>query len=383
MSLGGKIMEILESTPYLVHTETGDKYALQKKIRNTIGRKSLDVGGYIQVNDPFVSRIHCAIYFDNDDDYYYLIDKGAKNPVRLNQLSLTEKSPLPLNHGDSLQIGSTNFIFTLEKKEEIKGFSYTFNDKEALVSIKINLQDYMMYQEAILEANEIPNVLGFKGFSMCDQRILYYEKGSYKPLMEGHVLENMTFKGKLDFLNQMTKTMIGSKAYMLTEDCFILNPKLVFINEHSQLPELVYLPIKNHESYKKEFHELIEVLFYKENEWNFRNKLLEKIECNPLDLVGFQDALVDQWDERVKETMDPLPVMIEPIQEGHVSFGKKTDIITLLKGKYSKIVFFQLFFLVFLALVISMKWLKGTEFIGFMVLFLVLDFWSMKVLKWI
>lgn len=380
MSLGGNIMEILESTPYLIHTETGNKYALQKKIKNTIGRQNIDVGGYIQVTDPFVSRIHCAIYFKNG---YYIMDKGAKNPVRLNQIFLSEKAPLPLNHGDALQIGSTNFMFILEKKEGIKDFSYTFNDKESLVSIKVNLNTYVMYQESLLEANEIQNIVDFNGFSMCDERVLYYKKGDYKPLMEGTILEGMTFKGKLDFLTQMIKTMVEAKGYMLNENCFILNPKLVFINVHSQFPELIYLPIRNYEAYKKDFSELIRVLFYKENEVTFKNKLLEKINHETFDLLDFQASLVDQWDERVKETMIPLPVMIEPMEERAIFTRKKINMGLALKNKYSKIILFQLFFLVFLGVVIGMKWLNVTEFIGFIILFLALDFWSMKVLKWI
>jgi pSer/pThr/pTyr-binding forkhead associated (FHA) protein len=91
----------------------GTTFVLDKS-RVVVGRSS---GCDIVLNDPLVSREHCAIESVGDGDYF-LEDLGSKNATVLNRKNLTRRSQL--FYGDRIVLGGTVLRFLLEERIERK-----------------------------------------------------------------------------------------------------------------------------------------------------------------------------------------------------------------------------------------------------------------------
>jgi pSer/pThr/pTyr-binding forkhead associated (FHA) protein len=63
------------------------------------------------INDPFISRTHAAIVYE--DDQFYLQDLYSKNGTYLNdqRLSSGERSEQPLKDGDRVRFNHVEFVF--------------------------------------------------------------------------------------------------------------------------------------------------------------------------------------------------------------------------------------------------------------------------------
>lgn len=92
-----------EGVPYL--ELAGKRKALSNKAV-AIGR---DKSNAIIVNDPKVSRFHALISFEKN--CAMLRDSGSRNGTFLNGVELPENRKLPLNDGDLIRVGDTQFTF--------------------------------------------------------------------------------------------------------------------------------------------------------------------------------------------------------------------------------------------------------------------------------
>ena len=91
----------------------GTSFVLSKP-RSVIGRSS---GCDIVVEDPLVSREHCAVESDGQGGYS-LEDLGSKNATILNRKALSRRAPL--SYGDRIVIGATVLRFFLAERVERK-----------------------------------------------------------------------------------------------------------------------------------------------------------------------------------------------------------------------------------------------------------------------
>ena len=72
----------------------------------------------VKIDDPLVSKEHCAIIFDKDNKFY-IEDLGSKNFTYLNGKPLKKRTHVI--YGDRIIIGDTIMRFYLEEKLERKG----------------------------------------------------------------------------------------------------------------------------------------------------------------------------------------------------------------------------------------------------------------------
>lgn len=77
-----------------------------------LGNKPLIIGrlpeSEIHVRDSFISRVHCAISYANNQ--FVLKDFGSTNGTYRNGARVFE---CPLAHGDKIQVGNTALIFEI------------------------------------------------------------------------------------------------------------------------------------------------------------------------------------------------------------------------------------------------------------------------------
>ncbi len=89
--------------------------------KNIVGRKDKDLPSDIMLNDPTISRQSIAIHVivDNTKSGYTfrLTVIHAKNPVKVNQLSLKPGQGLYLKFGDTITLGKTLLKFVPYEKE--------------------------------------------------------------------------------------------------------------------------------------------------------------------------------------------------------------------------------------------------------------------------
>lgn len=85
----------------LVQITNGRRFVLDAG-RVRIGR---DPKGFIVLDDPYVSRNHAFIIYE--EDCYWVVDLGSKNGSKLNGAHILEREAL--NIGDTVTIGHTDF----------------------------------------------------------------------------------------------------------------------------------------------------------------------------------------------------------------------------------------------------------------------------------
>ncbi len=81
--------------------ETGKSWKLPRNCDLIVGRSS---NSNIGSSDPYVSRSHCRIYFDND--VLCIEDLGSAGGTRVNSRSILH---CELNNGDHLTLGNSRF----------------------------------------------------------------------------------------------------------------------------------------------------------------------------------------------------------------------------------------------------------------------------------
>ena len=68
----------------------------------------------IKTKDPYMSRTHCCIEYDEHSNSYILSDAGSKNGTFLNGKKLLASQKLFLEQGSIVRIGFTEIIFSKE-----------------------------------------------------------------------------------------------------------------------------------------------------------------------------------------------------------------------------------------------------------------------------
>ena len=90
----------------------GDYYPLGQRT-NVIGRSETVP---VQIIDPKVSRKHLQIRYDQQNAQYIAVDMQSKHGVSINGDRL--ESEKILNDNDSITVGQTNMMFTLNDFED-------------------------------------------------------------------------------------------------------------------------------------------------------------------------------------------------------------------------------------------------------------------------
>ncbi len=70
-------------------------------------------------DDPLVSRKHCAIYLNHDEEIFILRDLGSSNGTVINEEILSGKEAF-LSDGDMIKIGDTKLIFRMDSSESYR-----------------------------------------------------------------------------------------------------------------------------------------------------------------------------------------------------------------------------------------------------------------------
>ena len=88
---------------------------LSKKQQTTLGRSRKCT---VPINDVRLSRIHCAVFFRNEN--FYIQDNGSTNGTYVNDHNID--SPTKLEHSTTITIGGSQIIYT-ENGQKAKGSS--------------------------------------------------------------------------------------------------------------------------------------------------------------------------------------------------------------------------------------------------------------------
>ncbi len=80
----------------------------------TLGR---GYDNHLVINETFVSRYHARI--DRGENGYTIIDLGSANGTKVNDQNITPQVPLPLNHGDRIEIGGLKVSFLVNEATAI------------------------------------------------------------------------------------------------------------------------------------------------------------------------------------------------------------------------------------------------------------------------
>ncbi|KAK6179858.1 hypothetical protein SNE40_012116 [Patella caerulea] len=79
----------------------------------TVGREK-GKNHVIIINDLNISRNHCSIWFDYDNNNYMIKDEGSQHGTYINTTRLSQPNTVSheaaVNHGDTMKVGSTEFL---------------------------------------------------------------------------------------------------------------------------------------------------------------------------------------------------------------------------------------------------------------------------------
>jgi len=105
-------MSLLSDKALLVvlsSNQLGKTFIIDKRV--VLAGRALDCD--IVLDDPMISKVHCKIFFD-DDEKFYIEDVGSTNATFLNGKELKKKTHLI--YGDRIILGNTILRFFLEEK---------------------------------------------------------------------------------------------------------------------------------------------------------------------------------------------------------------------------------------------------------------------------
>lgn len=135
---------------YLVELKTGEKFELAKE-RILIGR--VGAGVDIAVNDNYVGRCHCSLFWENGS--WHVVDMNSKNFTYINKRQLKPSVKYPLNYGDELRLAHVSY--RLEQRS-------TADEHDIFISYKNSDRNGSQTRDSQM-AEDLYHALKRKGFN--------------------------------------------------------------------------------------------------------------------------------------------------------------------------------------------------------------------------
>ena len=122
----------------------------------------------ITINNPFVSRSHCKIRFQ--DDSFYISDLGSKNGTYVNGVPLSAAEEKKLRHDDVIALSSDQVIFRFHQRTD-ETLTLSWSKPSPASGLHLDSGPREVYREGVLLAPPLSR----KEFDVLE--LLYQHRG--------------------------------------------------------------------------------------------------------------------------------------------------------------------------------------------------------------
>lgn len=134
------------------------------------------------------------------------------------------------------------------------------NDKQYMVVKDIKEEHILQYQLHMLLNNDLSNVCTMEMVESKNLHTLYFDRTSLQSLESYYKGKTITKKQYVNLLLDVIDILLRGEQYLLPHHQYVLEPKYIFIDEETQKPYLIFMPIKGERAVNDSLCELVNFL---------------------------------------------------------------------------------------------------------------------------
>ncbi|MDO4481718.1 MAG: FHA domain-containing protein [Bacillota bacterium] len=195
------------------------------------------------VNDIFASRNHAVLTFKKE---FYLKDLDSKNGSFINERQIISGVSVPLEDGDMLRFGKSEFKFRIgdrkPDKRKIGGFVCSMRNSAGGRRFQVELpgKGCIEYQLRMIEENRELGIADIIHVNSIERDSFLYDVGGYLSL-SGY----MEMMGRIDnpvgLIEKILKAVEKGEEHLLERSKYLINEETLFIGRDEEIL-LIYVP---------------------------------------------------------------------------------------------------------------------------------------------
>lgn len=208
--------------------------------------------------------------------------------------------------------------------------SYETNCAEKHLVLSLNQEaEIINYQVEIIGSNPINSILPINIIRKDDRLSLYYSIASKQSIAEFLKKKKLKVNEVLYILKNITKSLLNSRNYFLSESGFVLEEEYMYIDPVSLKVSLVYIPIESDIDFISNFKGFIENLIVNSVNMHENDKakliqmILDNIKESSFDIIGFDKLLTELRNQAVNSYSElgeePVETMVNMSERSKVN----------------------------------------------------------------
>ena len=223
---------------------SGDEAVRIREDQEVLVGRELPAGRQgLVIDDIFVSRTHAVISLKKE---FYIKDLESKNGTFINGRQIIPGVPVPLEDGDKICFGKSEYRFRIAEKKadkQILGqFVCSMRNSAGGRRLQVELpgKGCIEYQLRMIEENPNLNIAEIICVNSIDRDSFLYDVGGCLSL-ERYTEQMGVIKEPAGFIERILRTVEKGEEFLLERSRYLINEETVFIDRDEEI-RLIYVP---------------------------------------------------------------------------------------------------------------------------------------------